>query len=190
VSGALANLCPMSISAAYRPTPGANPTDPTDPAPVMAVPFFAARCDDLREWQTIHPSRLAGWDPLPEGWVTEAATTLDSPIGLHGGAAQVRLVHRREGGWMIVHGVKVATNDQVVDAAEDFADLYAMVRDLATGINCTYHSFGDGFWWPATLRLLTEFLIPYYNPADPLEAAEQMVAALGGAPEVLPAALR
>lgn len=84
--------------------------------------------------------------------------------------------------WTIKYGTQPAFRDIRLASADSFAGLYDKLRDHDS-------QFSPSDAVRDAQQMLHQFVLPFYDPLIPAEAAEQTLVALGAAPRLLPAAL-
>lgn len=127
-----------------------------------------------------HPTEADG---LPEGWqVCWHAIYPPALTEVDGTDFEVFVVHRLTGGWgLVFHETKLGALKTTLSelVAVTLHELYARtLEETKRGPGST-----------GAEREVREFITSYYDPADPLEAAEATLVGLGAPIMVFPAAL-
>jgi hypothetical protein len=154
----------------------------------LPVPRYDQMKSELAQWEDRrYGSDRANETPFPPHWVLifEQERFLD-PDGSE--RSKTMLVRNPEGAWMLVYGLKPYVTKVVMAVHVRFEDLYTEVAQRLDGTHPNPDLHTNMFWIPAS-EMLHAFIAENYNRQDEVEAAEQMVLALGGTPARLPAVL-
>lgn len=187
------------MSTPYQPglsTPGARPTFDASDDPTPDAVAENAKQEFLR-WSeacqrargivpTGPPKREMRPHPAPEtiGGLPEGWTLVSQRLrpGAAGGTwAMARRAAEMGGGWVVIVHWDDDALTEFLFASESLADLYV---DLVT----TTKVMQPNDIATASLEWYKELLVNLYDPADPAEAAEQMLFALSGTMRVPPRA--
>lgn len=153
--------------------------------------FSLAAVTEYKDWEA-GLTRARPTDGIPRGWMTTVPPSDEHglPMGWRTVAClrdyqpdtDLWLTRRDGGGWVVVRYERDLERTQIFWVDESLADLYThVVEAIAEG-----HRFPAGM--DAIAEWLKGVLTEMFDSEDPVEAAEQVLFALGGVLSVVPRA--